>query len=161
MRIVTADYSQIELRVLAHLSKDPVLVDAFRTGQDVHARTAMEVFSVASSGVTDEMRRMAKTINFGVIYGMGEVALAKRLDIPRSEAAAFIEAYFKRYDRVRSFMDETLETARRGEAVRTLFGRQRLLPNIRSSNGILRAAAERSQANALTSGDGRRSASSR
>jgi DNA polymerase-1 len=104
---------------------------------------------------------MAKTINFGVIYGMGEVALAKRLDIPRSEAAAFIEAYFKRYDRVRSFMDETLETARRGEAVRTLFGRQRLLPNIRSSNGILRAAAERSQANALTSGDGRRSASSR
>jgi len=143
MRIVSADYSQIELRVLAHLSKDPVLVDAFRTGQDVHTRTAMEVFNVPDSGVTDEMRRRSKTINFGVIYGMGEVALAKRLDISRAEAATFIDAYFKRYGRVRSFMEETLSVARRGEAVRTLFGRQRLLPNIRSSNGMLRAAAER------------------
>jgi DNA polymerase-1 len=143
MRIVSADYSQIELRVLAHLSKDPVLIDAFRTGQDVHTRTAMEVFNVDASGVTDEMRRRAKTINFGLIYGMGEVTLAKRLDIPRTEAAAFIEAYFKRFDRVRSFMEETLEIARSGEAVRTLFGRIRLLPNIRSSNGMLRAAAER------------------
>ena len=143
MRIVSADYSQIELRVLAHLSQDAVLVDAFRTGQDVHTRTAMEVFAVPAEGVTDEMRRRAKTINFGVIYGMGEVALAKRLDISRQEAAAFIEAYFKRYHRVHAFMEETLQTARRGEAVRTLFGRQRLLPNIRSSNGMLRAAAER------------------
>jgi DNA polymerase-1 len=143
MRLVTADYSQIELRVLAHLSQDPVLIDAFRTGQDVHSRTAMEVFGVTAEGVTDEMRRRAKTINFGVIYGMGEVALAKRLDITRQEAARFIEAYFKRYERVRSFMDETLTHARRLETVRTLFGRQRLLPNIRSSNGMLRAAAER------------------
>ncbi|HEX9295203.1 MAG TPA: DNA polymerase I [Polyangiaceae bacterium] len=143
MRIVSADYSQIELRVLAHLSEDPVLVDAFRTGQDVHTRTAMEVFNVPASGVTDEMRRRSKTINFGVIYGMGEVALAKRLDISRAEAATFIDAYFKRYSRVRAFMEETLGAARRGEAVRTLFGRQRLLPNIRSSNGMLRAAAER------------------
>jgi DNA polymerase-1 len=142
-RIVSADYSQIELRVLAHLSKDPVLVDAFRTGQDVHTRTAMEVFNVDAGGVTDEMRRRAKTINFGLIYGMGEVTLAKRLDISRAEATAFILAYFKRFDRVRSFMEETLETARAGEAVRTLFGRQRLLPNIRSSNGMLRAYAER------------------
>jgi len=143
MRIVSADYSQIELRVLAHLSQDAVLIDAFRTGQDVHMRTAMEVFGVPSEGVTDEMRRRAKTINFGVIYGMGEVALAKRLDISRQEASAFIEAYFKRYHRVHAFMQETLDTARRGEAVRTLFGRQRLLPNIRSSNSMLRAAAER------------------
>jgi DNA polymerase-1 len=152
MRIVTADYSQIELRVLAHLSKDPVLTDAFRTRQDVHTRTAMEVFNVAADGVTDEMRRRAKTINFGVIYGMGEVALAKRLDISRGEAAAFIDAYFKRYDRVRAFMEETLTLARRGEAVRTLFGRQRLLPNIRSSNGMLRAAAERVAQNAPIQG---------
>jgi DNA polymerase-1 len=143
MHIVSADYSQIELRVLAHLSKDAVLVDAFRTGQDVHTRTAMEVFGVPAAGVTDEMRRRAKTINFGIVYGMGEVTLAKRLEISRQEAAAFIEAYFKRYHRVHAFMEETLETARRGEAVRTLFGRQRLLPNIRSSNGMLRAAAER------------------
>jgi DNA polymerase-1 len=143
MRIVSADYSQIELRVLAHLSKDAVLADAFRTGQDVHLRTAMEVFGVPAEGVTDEMRRRAKTINFGIVYGMGEVTLAKRLEISRQEAAAFIEAYFKRYHRVHAFMEETLEVARRGEAVRTLFGRQRLLPNIRSSNGMLRAAAER------------------
>ena len=143
MRIVSADYSQIELRVLAHLSQDAVLVDAFRSGQDVHTRTAMEVFGVSAEGVTDEMRRRAKTINFGIVYGMGEVTLAKRLDIPRQEAAAFIEAYFRRYHRVHAFMEETLQTARRGEAVRTLFGRQRLLPNIRSSNSMLRAAAER------------------
>jgi len=143
MRIVKADYSQIELRVLAHLSGDPVLVEAFRTGQDVHTRTAMEVFSVQADGVTGDMRRMSKMINFGVIYGMGEVELAKRLGIARAEASAFIAAYFKRYDRVRAFMDETLEKARRSESVRTLFGRQRLLPNLRSSNGMLRSAAER------------------
>jgi DNA polymerase-1 len=143
MRIVTADYSQIELRVLAHLAQDPVLIDGFRAGQDVHTRTAMEVFSVAADGVTEEMRRRAKTINFGIVYGMGEVTLAKRLDITRAEAGEFIAAYFKRYGRVRAFMDETLDLARRGEAVRTLFGRQRLLPNIRSTNGMLRAAAER------------------
>jgi DNA polymerase I len=143
MRIVSADYSQIELRVLAHLSKDPVLIDAFRTGQDVHTRTAMEVFNVEAGAVTDEMRRRAKTINFGLMYGMGEVTLAKRLEATRAEAAAFIEAYFKRFDRVRSFMEETLQTARRSEAVRTMFGRQRLVPNVRSSNSMLRAAAER------------------
>src|SRR6185369_8973136 len=137
--ILSADYSQIELRVLAHLSKDPVLVDAFRRGQDVHTRTAMEVFGCGESAVTDEMRRSAKTINFGVIYGMGEFALAKRLDIPRTEAAAFIEAYFRRYERVRRFMDETLVGARKGETVRTLFGRQRILPNLRSSNSMLRS----------------------
>jgi DNA polymerase-1 len=140
---VSADYSQIELRVLAHLSKDPVLIDAFRTGQDVHTRTAMEVFNVSADGVTDEMRRRAKTINFGLMYGMGEVTLAKRLEASRAEASAFIEAYFKRFERVRAFMDETLETARKSESVRTLFGRQRLVPNVRSSNGMLRAAAER------------------
>jgi DNA polymerase-1 len=120
-----------------------VLVDAFRTGQDVHMRTAMEVFSVAPAAVTDEMRRRAKTINFGLMYGMGEVTLAKRLEAPRAEARAFIEAYFKRFERVRSFMEETLLLARRTESVRTLFGRQRLVPNIRSSNGMLSAAAER------------------
>jgi DNA polymerase-1 len=152
MRIVTADYSQIELRVLAHLSRDPVLSDGFRVGQDVHTRTAMEVFSVAEGAVTDEMRRRAKTINFGIVYGMGEVTLAKRLDISRAEAARFIEAYFERYGRVRSFMEETLAEARRVEAVRTLFGRQRLLPNIRSSNGMLRAAAERIAQNAPIQG---------
>jgi DNA polymerase I len=143
MRLVSSDYSQIELRVLAHLSGDPVLCEAFRTGQDVHTRTAMELFRVSADAVTEEMRRRAKTINFGVIYGMGESTLAKRLSIPRPEAAAFIAAYFERYGRVRAFMEETLEEARRTESVRTLFGRVRLLPDLRSSNSMLRSAAER------------------
>ncbi|WP_437713829.1 DNA polymerase I [Sorangium sp. So ce448] len=141
--IVSADYSQIELRVLAHLSKDPVLVDAFRTGQDVHVRTAMEIFCVDQAGVTAEMRRRSKTINFGVIYGMGESALAKRLDISRAEAARFIDAYFARYRGVHEFMEGTMAEAKRSESVRTLLGRRRLLPDLRSSDRMRRAQAER------------------
>jgi DNA polymerase I len=143
MVVVSADYSQIELRVLAHLSQDPVLLDAFRTGQDVHTRTAMEIFGVSADLVTDEMRRRAKTINFGVIYGMGEVALSKALAIARPEAAAFIAAYFKRYRGVRAFLDDLLASARSQGSVRTLFGRQRMLPDLASENHMLRAAAER------------------
>ncbi len=141
--ILSADYSQIELRVLAHLSRDPVLVDAFRTGQDVHVRTAMEIFGVPAEGVTDEMRGRSKTINFGVIYGMGEGALAKRLGISRQEAAKFIDAYFERYSGVRKFMDETMEGARKNEQVHTLFGRRRLLPDLRNTDSMRRAQAER------------------
>jgi DNA polymerase-1 len=141
--IVSADYSQIELRVLAHLSKDPVLVDAFQTGQDVHVRTAMEIFGVDAAGVTEEMRRRSKTINFGVIYGMGEAALAKRLGIPRQEAARFIDAYFERYRGVHEFMEKTMADARRAEVVYTLFGRRRLLPDLRNTDRMRRAQAER------------------
>ena len=141
--IVSADYSQIELRILAHLSKDPVLVDAFKTGQDVHVRTAMEIFGVGADCVTDEMRRRSKTINFGVIYGMGEGALAKRLGIPRAEAARFIDAYFARYRGVHEFMERTMTEARRTESVHTLLGRRRLLSDLRSSDRMRRAQAER------------------
>ncbi|MFO0759026.1 MAG: DNA polymerase I [Byssovorax sp.] len=141
--LVSADYSQIELRVLAHLSKDPVLVEAFRTGQDVHVRTAMEVFGVAAEGVTEDMRRKSKTINFGVIYGMGESALAKRLSITRQEAARFIDAYFARYVGVKSFMEKTMTEARRTDVVHTLFGRRRLLPDLRNPDQMRRAQAER------------------
>lgn len=141
--ILSADYSQIELRLLAHLSKDPVLVDAFKAGQDVHVRTAMEIFGVPAEGVTDEMRRRSKTINFGVIYGMGESALAKRLGIPRVEAARFIDAYFQRYRGVHDFMERTMTEARRTESVHTLLGRRRLLPDLRSSDRMRRAQAER------------------
>jgi len=141
--LVSADYSQIELRVLAHLSRDPVLVDAFRSGQDVHVRTAMEIFGVAADGVTEEMRRRSKTINFGVIYGMGESALAKRLGIPRGEAAKFIDAYFERYKGVHAFMDQTMVEARRTEVVRTLFGRRRNVSDLRSSDRMRRSYAER------------------
>ena len=141
--IMSADYSQIELRILAHLSRDPVLVDAFKSGQDVHVRTAMEIFGVSESGVTEDMRRSAKTINFGVIYGMGEHALARRLSIPRAEAAAFIEAYFARYRGVREFLDHTMQEAKRTESVRTLLGRRRLLPDLRSTDRMRRSYAER------------------
>jgi DNA polymerase-1 len=141
--ILSADYSQIELRVLAHLSQDPVLVHAFRTNEDVHVRTAMEIFEVARDEVTEDMRRKSKTVNFGVIYGMGEQALAKRLSIPRTEAARFIAAYFERYRGVREFMDRTMEDARRTETVFTLLGRRRLLPDLRSSDRVRRAYAER------------------
>ncbi|MDI1431914.1 MULTISPECIES: DNA polymerase I [Polyangium] len=141
--VLSADYSQIELRVLAHLSKDPVLVDAFRTGQDVHTRTAMEIFSVEASEVTVEMRRRSKTINFGVIYGMGEAALARRLDIPRVEAARFINAYFQRYRGVHEFMERTMTEARHTQVVQTMLGRRRMVPDVHSSDRGRRAYAER------------------
>ena len=141
--VVSADYSQIELRVLAHLARDEQLLDAFRTGEDVHVRTSSLVFNVPREQVTADMRRRAKTINFGVIYGMGDAALAKQLGVERSMAARFIEAYFERYEGVARFMEATVEKARSGEAVRTLLGRRRFLPNLHSSNRGLRAEAER------------------
>jgi DNA polymerase I len=143
-RIVSADYSQIELRVLAHLSQDPELIEAFSsTKEDVHTHTAALVFDVPKGEVTREMRNRAKTINFGVIYGMGDSALARRLDITRQEASHFIEAYFERYRGVASFMAKTIEDARKGEAVRTVLGRRRFLPNLHSTNRGLRMEAER------------------
>lgn len=141
--ILSADYSQIELRVLAHLSHDPALVDAFSTGQDVHARTAMAVFGVPEDAVTSEMRAQSKTVNFGVIYGMGAVALAKRLGITRADAKRFIEAYFEQYRGVADFMRATLENARESGEVRTHLGRRRLLPDLDGANPMKRAYAER------------------
>ena len=142
-QLVSADYSQIELRVLAHLSQDEVLCESFRTGEDVHQRTAMEIFEVKAEDLTREMRTRAKAVNFGVIYGQGDSGLSKVLGIPRAEASNFIAAYFRRYQGVRTFMTATLERARAGEAVRSLLGRHRLLPNIRSANRAERLAAER------------------
>jgi len=141
--LLSADYSQIELRVLAHLSRDPVLVSAFASGEDVHVRTAMEIFAVSAAEVTDTMRRQSKTINFGIIYGMGPVALAKRLGIPRPEASRFIDAYLERYQGVREFMDRTLAQAKERKVVHTVLGRLRKLPDIDSSNHQRRAYAER------------------
>jgi DNA polymerase-1 len=141
--LVSADYSQIELRVLAHLSKDPLLVDSFLSGQDVHTRTAIEVFGVQESEVNAEMRRRAKAVNFGIVYGQGDSGLAKSLGIPRAEAASFIAAYFRRYEGVRRFMNGVLESTRAAGSVRTLFGRRRIVPDIRSENRARRLAAER------------------
>jgi DNA polymerase-1 len=141
--ILSADYSQIELRVLAHLSQDPELVDAFTTGADVHGRTAALVLGKRQEELTREERAAAKTINFGVIYGMGDSALAKQLGIPRDQAARFIAAYFEKYAGVARFMEKAVESARQGEAVRTLLGRRRFLPNLHSANRALRFEAER------------------
>lgn len=141
--IVSADYSQIELRVLAHLSQDERLVEAFQTGQDVHTRTAMEIFEVNEDELTRELRSRAKAVNFGVIYGQGDSALAKSLGIPKQEAARFIAAYFRRYDGVRTFMESTLDQAREGNAVHSLLGRRRTVPDIKSGHRGRRLAAER------------------
>lgn len=141
--LVSADYSQIELRVLAHLSQDPMLLQAYQKSEDVHQLTASVVFDVPREQVTQDQRRQAKTINFGVIYGMGEAALARQLGINREDAARFIANYFTRYEGVAKFMTKTVEDAKRGEAVRTILGRRRFLPNLHSANRGLRAEAER------------------
>ncbi len=141
--LLSADYSQIELRVLAHLSHDPKLVEAFQSGKDVHLRTAMNVFGVPEDQVTADMRARSKTVNFGVIYGMGPQALAKRLSISRNEAKQFIDAYFDTYEGVRRFLDATLDEAKRSRVVRTLLGRRRILSDLHSSNHAKRSYAER------------------
>ncbi len=141
--LMSSDYSQIELRVLAHLSQDRLLLDAFMSGTDVHQHTAMAVFGVPANEVTSEMRRRAKAVNFGVIYGQSESGLAQTLGIPRSEASSFIATYFQRHDGVRNFMNDVLDRARQGQAVYSLLGRRRLLPEIASSNRSVRLAAER------------------
>lgn len=141
--LVSADYSQIELRVLAHLAQDPELQHAFREELDVHEHTASLVFEVPREEVTKEMRTRAKAINFGLIYGMGEPRLARELGITRQEAGQFIQAYFARFEGVRRFMELSVANARNGEAVRTILGRRRFLPNLHSANRGLRFEAER------------------
>ncbi len=142
-RIVSADYSQIELRVLAHFSGDAAFVEAFRTGQDIHRRTAAEVFGVALDAVTPEQRRIAKAINFGLVFGQTDFGLAQSLRIPRADARAYISSYFARYARVREYMDSAIAEARRTGSVSTLLGRTRRLPEINASRAQDRAYAER------------------
>jgi DNA polymerase-1 len=151
-RLLSADYSQVELRVLASISSDPGLVEAFRAGVDVHAHTAAAVFGVAPAAVTTEMRAKAKAVNFGVIYGQGARGLAAVLQIPVAEAESFISAYFERYAAVRAFKEETLERARREGYVTTLLGRRRYLPDILSPHGQRRSYAERTAVNTVIQG---------
>lgn len=150
--LVVADYSQIELRVLAHLSRDPALVSAFERGEDIHAATAALVFGVASELVTPDMRRAAKTINFGLIYGMGAYALSRELGVSQKEAQAFIDAYFARLPRVREYLEGVKEEARRTGKVRTLFGRVRHIAGLDSENANVRGNAERMAINAPVQG---------
>ncbi len=145
--LVKADYSQIELRLMAHFSGDPLLTQAFQSGGDVHKATAAELFGAPIAQVTKEQRAAAKTVNFATIYGQREFSLAQQLGVPQSEAKRFIEAYFEKYAGVRRFIDTTLGEARREGLVRTLFGRIRPLPDIHSKNFNLRSFAERTAVN--------------
>ena len=147
MRVLSADYSQVELRILAQISGDARLREAFSRNQDVHAHTAGLLFGVAPELVTDEMRRRAKVINFGVIYGMGPLALAEQLRISRAEARAFIDQYFSTYEGVKAWREECLEQARENRYVTTLLNRRRHVPEIDSSNGGARSLAERTAIN--------------
>jgi DNA polymerase-1 len=142
-RIVSADYSQIELRILAHFSADPAFLDAFRSGADIHQRTAAEVFSVPSDGVTAEQRRIAKAINFGLVFGQSDYGLAQTLRIPRATAKAYIASYFERYAGVRAYMERSIHDARAAGFVTTLLGRRRPIPEILSKRPQERAHAER------------------
>lgn len=150
--IVSADYSQIELRIMAHLSGDKTLLEAFKNGEDVHRRTAAEVFGVPPENVNADQRRYAKTINFGLIYGMGQYGLAKSLGIDNVSAKNFIDRYFARYPGVADYMQRTKEQAAAQGYVETLFGRRLYLPDIHSKNGNARAGAERAAINAPMQG---------
>jgi len=145
--LLAADYSQIELRLLAHFSKDPLLVEAYRRGDDIHTLTASQVFAVPPLMVTPEHRRQAKVVNFGIVYGLSAFGLSQNLGIEPAEAKQFIEAYFEKYSGVRRFIDDTLGEARREQRVRTLFGRVRPIPDINSKNFNLRGFAERTAVN--------------
>jgi DNA polymerase-1 len=146
-RLLVADYSQIELRLLAHLSGDPVLVEAFRKGEDIHTRTACEVFGVAPADVTPEMRRNAKAVNFGIVYGQTPFGLSMQLGIPRQQAELYILNYFERYRGVKNFIDETIQQVRRSGVAKTMFGRERPIPDMNSRNPNARGFAERTAVN--------------
>ncbi|MGD8666962.1 MAG: DNA polymerase I, partial [Desulfobacterales bacterium] len=146
-KLVSADYSQVELRILAHYSDDRILIKSFLDDEDIHARTASEVFQVPPSDVTDELRRQAKAINFGIIYGMSAFGLSKQLNIGQKMAQTYIDHYFARYKGVKAFIDETLTAANQSKRTSTLLGRIRLLPDIDSRNRVVRQAAERTAIN--------------
>ncbi len=150
--LISADYSQIELRIMADFSGDPTMKEAFRNGLDIHASTASKVFHVPLDKVDADMRRKAKTINFGIIYGISAFGLAERLNIPRREAADIIEAYFKEFPAVKEYMDEVINKAREQEYVETLLGRRRYLRDINSRNQNMRGFAERNAVNAPIQG---------
>jgi DNA polymerase-1 len=146
-RLLSADYSQIELRILAHCSEDETLIRSFREDEDIHTRTAAEVFQVEADRVTSELRRQAKAINFGIIYGMSAFGLARQIEISQKMAKTYIDSYFERYPGVKRFLDSTIETSRQTRRTSTLLGRIRLLPDITHSNPIIRQAAERTAIN--------------
>ena len=150
--LLAADYSQIELRVLAHMSQDPAWLEAFRAGADIHARTAAEVFGLKMDEVTPALRSAAKAINFGIVYGISSFGLSKGTGLPVQEAQAYIDRYFEKYTGVKEYLDRTVEEAREQGYVTTLFNRRRYLPDIRSRRWALRSFAERAAMNAPIQG---------
>ena len=148
----SADYSQIELRIMAHLSEDPNMIEAFNSGADIHAATAAKIYNVPLEMVTGDMRRKAKTANFGIIYGISVFGLSERLNIPRGEAKELIDGYFKTYSRIKAYMDECIHLAKEKGYVETIFKRKRYLPDINSGNAIVRGYAERNAINAPIQG---------
>ena len=148
----SADYSQIELRIMAHLSGDKNMVDAFHEGDDIHAATAAKVYKIGMDEVTREQRSKAKTANFGIIYGISVFGLAERMNVPRSEAKELIDGYFKTYPQVKAYMDESIALAREKGYIETIFGRKRFLPDINSHNAVVRGYAERNAINAPIQG---------
>jgi DNA polymerase I len=150
--LLAADYSQIELRIIAALSKDEAMLEAFRNGLDIHAATAAKVYGIPLEEVSKEMRRNAKTVNFGIVYGISAFGLSERLNIPRQEAAELIGQYFEKYPGVRQYMDETIAFARKHEYVSTILGRRRYVKDINSANGVVRGFAERNAINAPIQG---------
>jgi DNA polymerase-1 len=150
--ILSADYSQIELRIMAAFSQDATMLEAFNNGLDIHASTASKVFKVALSEVSSDMRRKAKMVNFGIIYGISAFGLAQRLGIPRGEAAEIIKAYFTEFPAVKTYMDQVITDARERKYVETILGRRRYLADIDSMNQTVRGYAERNAINAPIQG---------
>ena len=154
--LISADYSQIELRVLAHLAGDETLIEAFRDGEDIHDRTALKVFGADSGLDPHELRRRAKIINYALLYGKTAFTLAKDIGVTQQAAQEFIDAYFAGFPRVRAFIDRTLEEARATGVVKTMFGRRRLVPELTSRNGQIRAGGRTRRGEHADSGHGRR-----
>ena len=150
--LISADYSQIELRVLAHVADEPVLKEIFVRGEDVHTATASQVFSVAAEDIDPGMRSKAKMINYGIVYGLSDFGLADRLNIPREEAKQFIDAYLERFPRVAAFMAETIEQAKQQGYVKTLWGRRRQIPELQARNYQVRTLGERLAVNTVIQG---------
>ena len=150
--LLSADYSQIELRLMAHMSQDPLMIDAFQKGEDIHTATASKIFEVPPEKVTKEQRGKAKTANFGIIYGISAFGLAQRMNIPRTDAKQLIDSYFNTYARVRKYMDEMIQSAREKGYVETMLGRRRYLRDILSRNAVVRGFAERNAINAPIQG---------
>jgi DNA polymerase-1 len=150
--LLSADYSQIELRIIAELADDKGMIAAFKSGEDIHSTTASKVYGVAIKDVTGEMRRNAKMVNFGIIYGISAFGLAERLNISRTEAKGIIENYFKQYSNIKDYMDESIEKARKNGYVETVLGRRRYLRDINSANATVRGYAERNAINAPIQG---------